>query len=142
MKNYLALTILSLILIGVSSCKTKSLIGVSSCKTKSLPIQGTWLLVLENGKPVTSKIHIKNYTDTHFSWEIADLEKNILLAGSGPYEINKNVVIETIEYTAEGYPYHGTKSTLEMELRNDTLFTKGKMNLDGLTWTEAHVRLK
>ena len=132
MKKYLKLTIISIILIGISSCE----------KTSDLPIQGTWLLVLQSGKPVTDSKQIKHYTDTHFSWEIADLQNNIRLAASGPYDINDNVVVETVEYAPEGFPYKGTEGTLEMEIRNDTLFTTCKMNADGRTWTEAHIRLK
>ena len=130
MKKYLALIIVSIIFICISSNVTSRPLPL-----QTPPIQGTWQLVLMNGEPVTNIKHIKNYTDTHFSWEIADLDNNIQLAVSGPYEINKNIVTETLEFTPKDYPYKGTKAITEVEVRNDTLFITGKMNSDGITWT-------
>lgn len=141
MKRKLSITILTVVLIMTLLTAGSLQRGKSkhSSIDDSSPL-GTWKLELYKYGDFSSDFNyrpenlprIKLITDTHFTWITLDTATGIIYeAAGGPYSLNGDLYIESIDYSYNMDGYLGTNNVYKIKVEENILFLTGELSKYG-----------
>lgn len=154
MKNISYLLLILFVFTGfIPSSSSKSVTQANkTLKAKDNPadssiksaIQGSWMLVEENGHVVVRK-QIKHYTDKYFIWHTMDKHNIIRVSVSGEYIIQGNNLFEIMEMTTlNNIEFKGNTAKIEIKIDKDTLYQNIVIPMQDREnrFTEKWIRIK
>jgi hypothetical protein len=125
----------SLILVACFVAATSAF--AQNSETSQTPdIRGTWMQIVENGKPVIDRVHIKLITEDRFMWMIANLKGDVVAGASGEYSLEGNTFTEVLgTATLSASNLIGQTVVSEVTVEGNRMYKT--MTLEGMEYTEV-----